>query len=79
MPYYIYKITPGATPLVKELERLTEFGAFKDATRQAKAMRAEAGPDADYQIKVIFAESELEAEEKLLEHREAPILKEWEK
>jgi hypothetical protein len=30
-------------------------------------------------VKVIFAASELEAEELLMEKREAPILREWEK
>jgi hypothetical protein len=32
-----------------------------------------------HQIKVMFADTELEAEEKLMEKREAPILREWEK
>jgi hypothetical protein len=35
--------------------------------------------DENYTVKVMFADSELEAEEKLMEKREAPILREWEK
>ncbi len=79
MPYFIYKITPGPTALIKDLEKVTEFDAFKEATKTAKAMRAELEPGSNVQIKVMFAETPLEAEEKLQEHREAPILKEWEK
>jgi hypothetical protein len=79
MPYFIYKITPGPTQMVKNLEQLTQFEKFNDAKNHARALRAELGTGTDVTIKVIFAATALEAEEKLLEHREAPILREWEK
>ncbi len=79
MPYYIYKITAGPTHLLKTLEKLEQHDSFKEAKGRARSMRADMSEGDDYQIKVMFAESELEAEEKLLEKREAPILREWEK
>lgn len=79
MPYFIYKITPGPTSMVKNLEQLTQFEKFNDAKHHARALRAELGTETDVTIKVMFASTALEAEEKLQEHREAPILREWEK
>ena len=79
MPYYIYKITSGPTNLLKNLEKLEEYDTFKEAKNRARGMRAGMSPGDDYTIKVMFANSELEAEENLMEKREAPILREWEK
>lgn len=78
MPYFIYAIQQGPA-MIKHLEKLEQFEKFKDAKNRAREMRANAGAGDERAIKVIFAESELEAEEKLQEHREAPILREWEK
>ena len=79
MPYYIYKITAGPTALMKTLEKLEQYESFKEAKARARGMRAAMQEGDSHQIKVMFADSELEAEEKLMEKREAPILREWEK
>lgn len=79
MPYFVYKITPGPTRMAKQLELLTQFDGFNDAKDHARGLRAELGGDSGATIKVIFAATPLEAEERLHEHREAPILREWEK
>ncbi len=79
MPYYVYKILPGPTRLVSTLEKLEQFDSFKEAKKQARDLRAKLSEDDKVQIKVTFAETELEAEEQLMEKREAPILREWEK
>jgi len=79
MPYYIYKITPGLTKLVKGLDKLEEHDSFKEAKNRARSMRAEAAEGDNLTFKVVFADSELQAEEMLMEKREAPILREWEK
>ncbi len=79
MPYYVYKILPGPTRLVSTLEKLEQFDSFKDAKKHARNLRAELPGNDKVQIKVTFAETELEAEEQLMEKREAPILREWEK
>lgn len=77
MPYYIYRIQAGPTAIVKQLELLNEFEAYKEAQEFAKQTRASQSDDA--LIKVMFAESQLKAEEQLMEKREKPILREWEK
>ncbi len=79
MPYYIYKITQGPTALIKRLEKLEEHETFKEAKNKARALRTEISSPDDYSIKVMFADSELDAEEKLMQKRAAPILREWEK
>lgn len=79
MPYFVYKINAGPTALVKNLEKLAEHEDYKTAKNQVRELRAnqQTGDTATY--KVIFAANALLAEEQLLEHREAPILREWEK
>ncbi|VAW83456.1 hypothetical protein MNBD_GAMMA14-2586 [hydrothermal vent metagenome] len=79
MPYYVYKILPGPTRLVSTLEKLEQFDSFKEAKKHARDLRAKLSGNDKVQIKVTFAETELEAEEQLMEKREAPILREWEK
>lgn len=79
MPYYIYRITQGPTALVKQLEKLEEHEVYKDARNRARELRTGLGADDRQNIKVMYAATELEAEEQLMEKREAPILREWEK
>ena len=79
MPYYVYKINVGELALVKHLEKLQEFDKFNDAKDFARQIRTELQEKDTTQIKVMFAPNELEAEEKLQEKRDAPILREWEK
>ena len=79
MPYYIYKIIPGPTDLLKTLEKIEQYDSFKEAKQRARSLRAAMADTDSYTIKVMFAGSELEAEEQLMEKREQPILREWEK
>jgi len=82
MPYYIYKVTPGATKLMKKLEKIEQHESYKAARDSARSMRGAAraaGGDENHTIKVMFADSELAAEELLMEKREEQILREWEK
>ena len=79
MPYYVYKIIAGPTAMFKNLEALNEFDAFKEAQQFAKDMRTQLAASDSASIKVIFADNKLDAEEKLMEVREQPILREWEK
>jgi len=79
MPYYLYKVTrPDGFGLIKQLELIDSFDAFRDAKNAAKQMRAEA-VDGDSSYKVMFAENQLTAEEQLLEKREQPVLMEHER
>jgi len=79
MPYFVYQISPGPTELIKNLELQKEFDSYKGARTFSRSQRAELDADSDIIVKLIFATSPLEAEERLLEHREKPILMEWEK
>lgn len=65
MPYYVYAVRPFA-----QLEQLAEHAAFKDASAQAKALRAQQPADDRTSIRVMFAASALEAEDLLLQIRE---------
>ena len=79
MPYFIYKINAGPTALVKNLEKIAEYEEYKAAKTEARDLRAAQSADDKANYKVIFAKNALDAEEQLMEHREAPILREWEK
>jgi hypothetical protein len=79
MPYFIYKINAGPTALIKNLEQIAEHAEYKAAKNEARDLRAAQAADDKATYKVIFANNVLEAEEQLMEHREAPILREWEK
>jgi hypothetical protein len=81
MPYFVYKVSPGPTNIVKNLALLDDFEKYKQAKSFTKEKRIELGitSESNEEIKIILAENALEAEEKLLEKREKPILREWEK
>lgn len=67
MPYYIYRVTE--TPF-KMLQKISEFEAFKEASNEAKRIRKEEDLTGGVQIKVMFADNELQAEDLLSQVRE---------
>jgi hypothetical protein len=68
MPYYIFRVKPFA-----QLEKLEEHRVFRDASLRAKALRADQGRDAP-PIKVIYAETQQQAEDLLCQVRDpAPL------
>lgn len=77
MPYYVFRIQSGPTAIVKHLDLLQEFEVYKEAQDFAKLTRAQQTDNS--QIKVMFADNLLQAEEQLMEKREKPIVREWEK
>lgn len=77
--YYVYKISPTVANLVKPMDLLGDFENYKDARNFARDQRQIPENDPLDTFKVIFAENPLDAEEKLSEFREKPIVKEWEK
>lgn len=79
MLYYVYRITPVTGSMVQNLEKLAEFENFKEAKAFAREQRKTLEEDSTVTVKVMFAGSELEAEERLLEKRDKPIVMEWEK
>ena len=81
MPYFVYKLSPTVANLIKPMEQMAEFEKYKDARAYARKQRMTHADEIKEGInyKVIFAENSLDAEEKLSEVREQPILREWEK
>lgn len=66
MPYFIYKI---GGPL-RLLEKQDVAETFKEAKTKANALRKQLDPAGGQQIKMIFAENELQAEDTLSQPRE---------
>ena len=79
MPYFLYKILPSVSTLVKNIEHVGEFAIFKEAKVEAKRLRVESETDTDSTYRIIFAENIIEAEERLHEKRDDTVVKEWEK
>lgn len=77
--YYVYKISPTVANLVKPMDLLADFENYKEARAYAREQRQDPASDPQDTFKVIFADNPLDAEEKLSEFREKPIVKEWEK
>ena len=79
MPYYLYRVSSSdGLNMVKQLQLLQVHDAFKAAKTEARKLRAEQPLDG-VSYKVMFAENQLEAEEKLLEKRDKPVLMEHER
>ncbi|MBU0654206.1 MAG: hypothetical protein KJ914_03635 [Gammaproteobacteria bacterium] len=78
MPYYVFRITQP-TQLIKNLDLQQTCETYKEAREAARKLRAQQEPGDKAIYKLILAASQLEAEERLLEYREKPILMEWEK
>jgi hypothetical protein len=68
MPYFVYKIYEDP---IRRLEKLEQHDAFRDASNRAKQLRGELAGDVTCVIKVIFAETELHAEDLLNQVRAA--------
>lgn len=77
--YYIYKLNQVPGSMVKNLSKVDRFDNYKEAKKQVSAIRNNKADDDLALYKIIFAETELEAEEKLQEKREEQIIQEWEK
>jgi hypothetical protein len=72
MPYYLYRVTQLGP--VKQLDKLTQFDVFKDASTEAKRLRKEPDLPQGALVKVIFADNELIAEDLLNQVREGEPL-----
>lgn len=79
MPYFIYIVTTQEGSTSKSLEPVSEFDSFRTAKTEVKRLRADTPLPGNRFYKIIFAADRDEAEQSLLEHREEPIAREWEK
>ncbi len=78
MPYYLFNIQPAPPPVHKHLTLLDEFEKFQLSKKIIRQLRDE-NTDPKAEFKIVFADNVLEAEEKLMETRDAPFLAEWER
>jgi len=76
MPYFVFKYQDNK---FRSVDHIDTFETYKDAKMLARNLRAKHSPDNPNAYKVVFAQDMLEAEMLILEKRDAPILKEWEK
>ncbi len=79
MPYYVYKVESAELAMLKQLELIKTFEKFKQAKNFARDLRAEQPETDAAEIKVMFADNQLAAEEMLMEKRDQPIVMEHEK
>ena len=78
MPYYVFKIT-NPTPILKNLEYLESFEAYKEARNFTRDQRATVPIDGAITFKLVHAVTQLGAEELLMEKRPETVTMEWEK
>ncbi len=76
MPYFVFKYQNNK---FRSVEHIDTFDVYKDARALLKDLRKKKSPDNPNAYKVVYAEDMLEAEMLILEKRNAPILREWEK
>tara|TARA_B100000902_G_C26723861_1_gene627971 strand:+ start:355 stop:585 length:231 start_codon:yes stop_codon:yes gene_type:complete len=76
MPYFVFKYQNNK---FRSVEHIDTFDVYKDARALLKDLRKKKSPDNPNAYKVVYAEDMLEAEMLILEKRDAPILREWEK
>ena len=79
MPYYIYTVTTTDTGTKKSAEHVSEFENFKLAKTEVRRLRTEERLENNQSYKIMFADDTAEAEKLLMEFREEPIAREWEK
>lgn len=79
MPYFVFRIENAEMAMLKQLELLKTFEAFKDAKTFAREQRMSQSSSDKATIKVMFADNQLQAEELLMEKRDKPIVMEHEK
>jgi hypothetical protein len=65
MPYYVFRIG-----MFKVLEKQGEWASFKEAKAQVNALRKTLDPKSGDRYKMIFAEDELVAQERLTAERD---------
>ena len=72
MPYYIYKIFDFP---MKRVEKIEHHEVYRTATDRAKTLRRDLLLSEQCNVKMVFAENELQAEDLLMQVREpAPEL-----
>lgn len=67
MPYYIYKVFEFP---MKRLEKIEHHEVYKQGAERSKVLRKELALTEQCNVKMVFAENELQAEDLLMQVRE---------
>ncbi|MCG6872271.1 MAG: hypothetical protein LJE84_08265 [Gammaproteobacteria bacterium] len=73
MPYFVFRIEPD-----QRMQHLETFTAFREAMSFARKLRSERAPDAEYEVRMIFADDPAEGRRLLSTRRKASPVEEWE-
>ena len=76
MSYFVFEYQNNK---FRSVDHIDTFESFKEAKLLVKELRQKNSPSNPDAYKIVFAEDMLEAEMLILEKRDAPILREWEK
>ena len=76
MSYFVFKYQDNK---FRSVEHIDTFESYKQARDLLNKLRKEKSPNNPDAYKLVYAEDILEAEMLILEKRDAPILREWEK
>lgn len=79
MPYFVFHLEIGTNGVVRDADLLDQFNEYKQAKQFTREKRAELKVRDAAEVKIIFEENEDMAKQKLMQNRDAPILREWEK
>ena len=78
MPYFVFFLNKGTNGIIRDAQLLNQFDDYKQAKQFARNKRAQDDVKQASDIKIMFADNIDHAEHRLLENRDAPVLREWE-
>ena len=79
MPYFIFHLEKGTNGVVRDAELLDQFEEYKQAKNFAREKRSELDVKDAGEVKIMFEDNQDLAKQKVMQNRDAPILREWEK
>lgn len=79
MPYFVFHLERGTNGIVRDAELLNQFDEYKQAKQFARDKRAELDVKQAADVKIMYEDNQDLAKQKVMQNRDAPILREWEK
>ena len=79
MPYFVFHLERGTNGIVRDAELLNQFDEYKQAKQFARDKRAELDVKQAADVKIMYEDNKDLAKQKVMQNRDAPILREWEK
>lgn len=79
MPYFVFHLERGTNGIVRDADLLNQFDEYKQAKQFARDKRAELDVKQAADVKIMYEDNQDLAKQKVMQNRDAPILREWEK